>query len=228
VLGVVPVPPEAEGAESSVALRPLAGRALVLHAVTALLDSGRIDTILVSVPGALYGPVRDVLTGERELTGRVEVATGPSPFLPSGTPPDDVVVVHDVLHPLAPPVLVAAVVDALGRDPTAAGALAVRAVTDTLKWVDGDGRILGTADREAHRVLCSPQAYRASAFEVLWTGGGLDTALLPGRAGALGRLVAVPAGQDVFRVAEPDDLALAEAVLRAVATGAARTGAASR
>ena len=219
MLGVVPVPPEAEGAASSVALRRLAGRALILHAVTALLDSGRIDTVLVSVPGASsIGPVRDVLAGERELAGCVDVATGPFLVLPPGTDPDDVVVVHDVLHPLAPPVLVAAVVDALERDPTAVGALAVRAVTDTLKWVDGGGRILGTADREAHRVLCSPQAYRAGALASLAADAALDTALLPGRAGALGRLVAVPAGQDVFRVAEPDDLALAEAVLRAART----------
>jgi 2-C-methyl-D-erythritol 4-phosphate cytidylyltransferase len=122
------------------------------------------------------------------------------------------------------------VVDEASARVDAAGAVAVRPVTDTLKWVDAEGVIAGTADREGYRVICSPQAYRAAPFraalERLGTLGELDA--LASAVGRSGRLVTVPAPQDVFKVGAADDLELAEAVLAGSVQGSAVQGSAAQ
>jgi 2-C-methyl-D-erythritol 4-phosphate cytidylyltransferase len=215
----VPVEPGAAlkgAAPDCPALRDLAGVPLVCRAVAVLRASGCVGEIVVPVPAALAEAVGAVLGNAARLvpapdTGLLAAALAASPEAGSSAGGPVPVVVHDVLHPLAAPELVRAVVDALAASPDAVGAVAVRPVTDTLKWVDADGMVTGTADRERYRVVCSPQAYRPAVLRA--AGAPDDPAGLPAFAGRHGRLIAVPAPQEVFRVAGPDDLELAEAVL---------------
>lgn len=138
----------------------------------------------------------------------------------------EVVVVHDPLHPLAPAVLTRTVVDTLhgalleDGSPAVAGVVPVRPVTDTLKWVDEDDVVIGTADRQAFRMVYSPQAYRASVLasvlataapEVLRGRGCEVLPVLVEASGGLLRTVAAPG--EVFRIATREDLVLAEAML---------------
>jgi 2-C-methyl-D-erythritol 4-phosphate cytidylyltransferase len=230
VLGVVPVTHDDREAPSGCAAARLLGDApLLRRAVSALARSGVIDRVLVPVPPALAAQVGDLVAG---LPGpaTVEVLAvhdnGPGirllAALLAHPPADDgVVVVHDPLHPLAPPSLVVSVVEMLLKQGAGcAGVLPIRPVTDTLKAVDEDDVVTATADREAYRMVYSPQAYRARPLlaALLAAGPGVLRERGADRLPRLvqdagGRLFTVPAPGEVFRIATADDLILAEAML---------------
>ena len=208
------------------ALRELRGRPLIAWAVRALTSSGVVAQTLVAVPPALEGVVADVLRGDG--SGRLQVlpvqANGPGLRIRAalaGAPgPDGAVVVHDALHPLAPAALVRAVVDGLGAHPDAAVCAPARPVTDTLKWVDEDEVVRGTADREGYRVIGSPQAYRRAALADALAAAPDEALRAPG-ADVLPRLVharggavtLVPCPGETFRVGSEEDLVLVDALL---------------
>jgi 2-C-methyl-D-erythritol 4-phosphate cytidylyltransferase len=134
------------------------------------------------------------------------------------------VVVHDSLYPLTSADRVGVVVDAV-RTGGCSGVVPVRSVIDTVKWVDGDGVVRGTADRDAFRLVGSPQVYRArvladalaSAAPEVLRGSGAQ--LLPRVVWAAGgRLHAIPDSGEILRAATADDLLLVEAVLHVGAT----------
>lgn len=211
VIGVVPVgnAPAAVPA----ALAELDGVPLVRRAVEALLGSGRVGRVVVPAPPDLVPALRAAL-GDLDAD-----VVHPLGELPDGA----TVVVHDPWHPLAPPQLVGAVLDALERpggdagEP--AGVIAVRPVTDTLKQVGADGVVTATVDRQAFWTACTPQAYRwrlvpPTARALL--AAGAPAQALPGAVRAAGgRLATVVAPGEVFRVGTPGELALAEATLHA-------------
>ena len=160
----------------------LDGRTLIDHAVSALRGSGVVASVLVCGRGELLAALSDA-----DGTG--------------------VVALHDAHRPLAPAALIRAVVDAVleGAD----AAVPVVGVTETVKEVDGCGRIVRTVPREALVQVQFPQAVRVS---VLRAGGA---ALIPPGA----RVVTVPGAADAFPVRTPYDLELATAVLAARPTG---------
>jgi 2-C-methyl-D-erythritol 4-phosphate cytidylyltransferase len=227
-LGVVPVGHDDRLAPAGcAALRPLRGIPLVRRAVGALLRSGVLDSVVVVTPPALVepigallaslaagGPPVDVLAAQENGPGlRVRAALRAHRVDPAG-----IVVVHDPLFPLAPAALVRAVVAAL--EAPFAAVVPVRPVTDTLKRVDEDDVVTGTVDRDGFRMVYSPQAFRAAALLAALTAADDATLRDPG-ADVLprlvqdggGRLASVLAPGEVFRVAEADDLVLAEAML---------------
>lgn len=230
MLGVVPVTHDDRDAPSGcAAVRSLGAEPLLRRSVSALVRSGVVELVVVPVPPALVTHVTALLAG---LEGRARVTVipvhdnGPGIRLLAALqahPPgeDGVVVVHDPLHPLAPPSLVVGVVEALlDRGEGCAGVLPIRPVTDTLKSVDEDDVVTGTTDREAYRMVYSPQAYRARALlEALQAAP--DATLRERGADRLprlvqdtgGRLISLPAPGEVFRIATADDLILAEAML---------------
>jgi 2-C-methyl-D-erythritol 4-phosphate cytidylyltransferase len=231
-LGIIPVDVDDRSAPlGCAALRTLRGRPLLAWAVGALSSSGVVPLTIVAVPPALEEAVAGVLRAEP--AERVEVlpveagacglgvrATLESPR-GRRSAGNDVVVVHDPLHPLSSPELVRAVVDHLVAARGAAACAPARPVTDTLKWVDEDDIVRGTVDREAYRVLCTPQAYRrealasalASAPDDALRGRGAD--VLPRVVQAAGGSVTlVPSPGEAFRVGCQDDLVLVEALLR--------------
>ena len=208
----------------------------------------RVGELLAALAAAEALPAARALTAAAGPAAGVEVRVLPVPDHGAGArllaalallPDDDeaLVVVHDPLHPLAPATLVRAVVDRLllatgpavpgARHPgppsggaPVAGVVPVRAVTDTLKWVDGDGVVTGTADRDGFRTVSSPQAYRAAALRAVLgaaDGAALRAAgaeVLPALVRRAGRrLLTVPAPGEAFRVTGPEDLLLAEAMV---------------
>lgn len=68
----------------------------------------------------------------------------------------DTVLVHDAARPFASPVLIARAIEAARATGAAIPALRI---TDTVKSVSPDGRIVGTADRDAMRIVQTPQAF---------------------------------------------------------------------
>lgn len=66
------------------------------------------------------------------------------------------VLIHDAARPFASPALIARAIAA--AQSTGAAIPALR-ITDTVKSVSTDGRIIGTADRDALRIVQTPQAF---------------------------------------------------------------------
>ncbi len=129
----------------------------------------------------------------------------------------EVVVVHDAARPLASPALLAAVVAAVGRDGVD-GAVPGLPVSDTIKVVDGTGRVTRTLDRATLVAVQTPQAFRAPLLRRAHAAAGpagdaTDDAML---VEALGGTVQVVAGEpENLKVTAPDDLATAERLLAA-------------
>jgi 2-C-methyl-D-erythritol 4-phosphate cytidylyltransferase len=122
------------------------------------------------------------------------------------------VLVHDAARPFAPPELFARMADACARGP----AVAVRAVSDTVKEVDGSV-VRKTLDRARLVLAQTPQGARLSLLErahegMPGTDATDDAALLE----ALGAPVtAVPGAEANFKITSPQDFRLAEAWVRA-------------
>jgi 2-C-methyl-D-erythritol 4-phosphate cytidylyltransferase len=231
---------DADAPAGCAALRELGGRPLLIRVVIALQRSSAVGQVVVAVPPGTASLVAGLLVdADRPVpdAGRapVEVFVVPenghghqvlavlrAMEVPAGRP----IVVHDPLFPLAPTALISSVVAALpGRadagPEVCVAAVPVRSVTDTLKWVDGGGVVLGTADRERFRTVLGPQAFWPVGLQaVLEAAGseqlrGTEVEALPRlvRAGT-GRLVPVLAEGGPFRIRTSADLALAEAMLQ--------------
>jgi 2-C-methyl-D-erythritol 4-phosphate cytidylyltransferase len=235
-LGIVPVDVDDRSAPlGCAALRMLRGRPLLAWAVGALASSDVVPLTLVAVPPVLEDAVTDVL--RKQPPERVQLLrvlageSGPGVRAALESAPggrlivdDDNVVVHDPLHPLSSPDLVRAVVDGLVAARGAAACAPARPVTDTLKWVDEDDIVRGTVDREAYRVVCSPQAYRRGALTSALASGPDDLLRGPDALPRLvqaagGTITLVPSPGEAFRVACQDDLVLVEALLQVDASG---------
>jgi 2-C-methyl-D-erythritol 4-phosphate cytidylyltransferase/2-C-methyl-D-erythritol 2,4-cyclodiphosphate synthase len=124
----------------------------------------------------------------------------------------DVVLVHDAARPLVQPMMIQRCLDAL--DDRTDGVVPSLPVVDTLKRVEGDS-VIGTVDRTPLVRVQTPQVFRrdvlARAYEAA-DDDVTDDAQLVERAG--GRVVCVSGDPANIKVTYPEDLALAEALLR--------------
>lgn len=127
--------------------------------------------------------------------------------------PDDVdiVVVHDAARPLASRRLFDLVVNAVmhGAD----GAVPALPVSDTLKRVDADDRVISTVSRSGLVAVQTPQAFRASALRDAHRAGADDTddaALVEDHGGVV---VVVEGERGNLKLTRADDLELAQALL---------------
>ncbi len=207
------------------ALRPLGGVPMLVHAVRLLAAARSVDLIVVAAPRDDVEAVAVLLADHGVGAGsatHVEVVPGGDDRQSSvgrallALPADvDVVLVHDAARPLAPVELVDQVAAAV-RD----GAPAVvpgLAVTDTIKEVDGAGRVVATPVRAALRAVQTPQGFRRAVLQAAHAATTADAVADTDDAGLVernGGTVLVIAGHaDAFKVTRPLDLVLAEAVL---------------
>jgi 2-C-methyl-D-erythritol 4-phosphate cytidylyltransferase len=123
----------------------------------------------------------------------------------------DVLVVHDAARPLASKSLFDAVIGAV-RDGADAAVPAVP-IPDTLKRVEG-ARVVETVTRQGLFAVQTPQAFRADALFQAHAGApdATDDAALVEAAGGI--VVVVPGDPRNLKVTAPEDLALAEALVR--------------
>jgi 2-C-methyl-D-erythritol 4-phosphate cytidylyltransferase len=187
----------------------LAGRPMVQWSVRALADSQAIERIVVALP-----------EGEAAPAGTTGVVGGPSRSESvraalQAAGPGDPILVHDAARPLLTVELVARVLEALvdGVD----GAIAAAPVTDTIKEVDGDGRVARTLARERLWAVQTPQAFRRAALEraldvdAATLAAATDDAWLVERFGGVVRVVQAPPGN--LKVTDAEDLRRAEMAL---------------
>ncbi|WP_322747672.1 MULTISPECIES: 2-C-methyl-D-erythritol 4-phosphate cytidylyltransferase [unclassified Frankia] len=220
VAAVVPAAGRGERLGGSVpkALRALAGRSLVQHAVDLLTSATLVDQVVVAAPAteletfaALLGPGVRVIAGGAERIDSVRAAIA---VLDETV---GVVLVHDAARPLTPPALVDAVAAAvLGGAPAV---IPVLAINDTIKQVDDVGRVVRTVSRDVLRAVQTPQGFRRDVLDEAYRLGGMsaDGVAITDDAGlveALGvPVMTVPGAPEAFKVTRPVDLLLAEALL---------------
>jgi 2-C-methyl-D-erythritol 4-phosphate cytidylyltransferase len=121
-----------------------------------------------------------------------------------------VVAVHDAARPLARPELWKAVIDAVTAGADAA--VPATAVTDTVKEIGPDGRLV-TLDRSRLVAVQTPQAFRIEVLRRAHHAGSdaTDDAALVEAAG--GRVVLVEGQPDNLKITSPLDLTVALALL---------------
>ena len=210
------------------ALRLLGGQPLLVHAIHALGASRAVDVIVVAAPAEQVDEVRATLNAQ-EIAAEVVVVTGGETrqesvarALIALAPDIDVVLVHDAARPLVPPELVASVVAAVraGHEAVIPGLPLV----DTIKQVDADDNVIGTADRNALRAVQTPQGFQRTVLQAAHAAVDPDAPVATDDAGLVeSRGVTVhviPGHEEAFKVTRPLDLVLAEAVIsRRRATG---------
>jgi 2-C-methyl-D-erythritol 4-phosphate cytidylyltransferase len=128
----------------------------------------------------------------------------------------DPVLVHDAARPLVTPEIIRAVLH--GLDDEADAAIAAARVTDTIKEDDGTPTVARTLDRSSLWAIQTPQVFRrdvleralAQPHEIL--AAATDDASLVETMGGTVRLVESP--RENLKVTTPDDLRLADLLLR--------------
>ena len=124
--------------------------------------------------------------------------------------PSDLVCVHDAARPFITSAEVLSVIEA--AEGTGA-AIAATPVVDTLKRVDGS-RVVGTVDREGLFAAATPQVFRADLLARAFDAArdATDEAALVEGLGVTVAIVAV--SRLAFKVTTPEDLEMAEALVR--------------
>jgi 2-C-methyl-D-erythritol 4-phosphate cytidylyltransferase len=193
------------------ALRLLAGRSLLFHAVARLRASRSVEVVVVAVPPGC----------EKQIAGELSVVTvtgGASrqesvrAALSVLVPEVDVVLVHDAARPLAPVSLIDAVAQAVqGGAPAVVPGVPV---DDTIKRIDAAGVVLETPPRERLRAIQTPQGFRRSVLERAHAQQGASITDDAGLVELLGEpVLVIPGAADAFKITRLDDLARAEALL---------------
>lgn len=202
----------------------LAGEPLLLHALRPFLAEPRVVAVAVALAEAEAAEAPEWLT---HLDARVSVVVGGATRTDSvrnalrALPDDvDVIAVHDAARPLVRAPVVARCIDvAMGGEGAVAGCPAV----DTMKEVDGEGRIVATPDRSTLWHAQTPQVFPAELLRSAYAEaeeGATDDAALVERAGGTVRMV--NAGSSNLKVTRPGDVAVAEALLGTLRAGTSR------
>ncbi len=168
------------GSDMPKALIPLVGRPLLAWSILALDASEHIDGIVVVAPPGHERPTEMALG---EIAEPLAVTIGGSSRsrsvaagleeVPDGA---DRVVVHDAARPLLTSDHISMVLAGIGD---ADGAIIAAPVADTIKRTDEDLNIVETADRSAHWLAQTPQAFRTEslvrAVEIALEGDYIDS-----------------------------------------------------
>ena len=195
----------------------LAGRPVLVHALLPFLADARVVAVAVALSEEDAARPPGWLTS---LDGRVLVVSGGATRTASvaaalaALPDDlDLIAVHDAARPLVASEVVSACIDLAG---TGVGAVAGCPAVDTVKEVDGGGRIVATPDRSRVWQAQTPQVFPAALLRRAYAaadGVATDDAALVERVG--GEVRMVDAGPHNLKVTLPGDLVLAEALLAA-------------
>jgi len=185
----------------------LGGRTILSISVAAARAA--CDGVVVVVPAADVSD--DVPGADRVVAGGATRSASVRAGLAAVPADAEVIVVHDAARPLASAELWQSAIAAVrgGAD----GAVCAVPVSDTLKRVDGS-RVLGTVEREGMVAVQTPQAFRAAALRAAHARAAeaTDDGALVEEAG--GCVVTVPGSATNVKITHPQDLVVAEALLR--------------
>ncbi|MGE5624999.1 MAG: 2-C-methyl-D-erythritol 4-phosphate cytidylyltransferase [Bacillota bacterium] len=200
----------------------LAGKPVIEHVLDILLADPRIEGVTVAVADDPYWqryllaprakPVRIASGGDTRARSVLNALV----TLRDELDENDWVLVHDAARPCLHPRDLALLIQQVGEDPVG-GILAVP-VADTLKHVDDERRVTDTPERDGLWRAFTPQMFR---YRLLMD--ALEAAIRDGEApgdeaAALERqhepVMVVEGRSDNIKITRPDDVALAEAILK--------------
>ncbi len=199
------------GRSEAKALVAVAGRPLIAWTVEAL-SGVPFERRCFAVPAGREKDFENLI-GEnaRVVVGGTSRSVSVRRAFQALTPsPEDLVCIHDAARPLVQPAEVLSVLEAAGRT---GAAIAATPLVDTVKQVE-DERVVATLDRRCLFAAGTPQVFRAELLARALESGREATdeaALLE----AMGLRVAVVAvSRLAFKITTPEDLEMAEAILR--------------
>jgi len=209
------------------ALVRIGGRTLVEHAVDRAGSCGLSrpepaeavskpgPAIVVVAPATHLAQFRALLPGVTVIPGGAERTDSVAAGLAALPPEVEIVLVHDAARALAPSSLFDAVAAAVAAG--ADGVVPGLPVSDTVKQVDGDGRVVATPDRATLRAVQTPQGFRRAALQAAHARGGdaTDDAMLLERSG--GTVQVIDGDPLAMKITLPPDVEAAERLLQAVA-----------
>ena len=206
-------------------LARVAGLPVLAHTIRAFEDATRVDAVVVVVhPERLdqYRAEAVLASGATKVLAVVPGGTSRAASVRAGlaaVPAEStIILVHDGARPLAEPSLIDAAVATLAGDDSLDGVIVGHPSYDTLKIVEGERHVRGTADRTTTWAAQTPQVFRAqtlrAAYERASADGwdGTDDASFVERAG--GRLAMYEGSRDNIKVTVPEDLPLVDRLLR--------------
>jgi 2-C-methyl-D-erythritol 4-phosphate cytidylyltransferase len=163
------------GADRPKAFARLGDEPLLAQSLKRLDDSDWVDSIVMAAPPGWEEPA--ILLAEELGCSKVSACVtggatrGESVAKALAEVPEDaaVVLVHDAARPLLSDEVIERVLTALdeGWD----GALPALQLADTIKRVDGEGRVVETLDRDELRAVQTPQAFVASVLRAAYADG---------------------------------------------------------
>jgi len=208
------------GAGMPKAFAPLCGESLLTHALRGVLGCAEVKHVVIVAPPSHVGQCWaaadlpgqharvDVVAGGVDRLASVEAGLG------ALRPGDDIVLVHDVARALAPSDLFARVIGAV-RDGHPAVVPGVP-VTDTVKVVDNQDRVLDTLDRGSLRSIQTPQGFLREVLELAHA--HIDGALATDDAGLVerngGHVHVVAGDHRALKITSPVDLTVATALIQ--------------
>jgi 2-C-methyl-D-erythritol 4-phosphate cytidylyltransferase len=188
----------------------LAGRPMIDWSLQALRAVDEIERIVVALPPGVSAPAGTVgVQGGEERSHSVRAAL-------AAAGEDGVVLVHDAARPLVTPRIVADCLGALAAE-DCDGVIAAAPLVDTVKETQGE-EVVRTLDRSRLWAVQTPQVFFRTALEDALAqaddvlAAATDDAALVEAAG--GTIRVVPAPGTNFKVTTPDDLHIAELLLR--------------
>jgi 2-C-methyl-D-erythritol 4-phosphate cytidylyltransferase len=201
----------------------LAGEPVLLHALRPFLAEPRVTAVVVALSPS---DAADPPAWLSSLDARVRVVAGGSTRAESvrnalaALPTElEVVAIHDGARPLVSRDVVGRCIDVAVRGE---GAVAGSPAVDTMKEVDAEQRVVATPERarlwHAHTPQVFPAEVARRAYAEDRVGSATDDAALAERVGAIVRMV--DEGGSNLKVTRPEDLPVAEAILRARQAGA--------
>jgi len=209
------------GADVAKQYLPLRGRPLLVHALAPLFACPRIEAVvLVVAPGdsrwaEVIPPGPRLLTADGGAERCHSVLHGLD-RLADRAAPDDWVLVHDAARPCLSAEELESLFTALADDPV--GGLLAVPLADTLKAADESGRVSRTLSREGLWRALTPQMFRYGLLRKSLADAIAAGVAVTDEAAAIeysGHRPALVAGRAAnLKVTGPEDLALAEAVLR--------------
>ena len=207
VVGIVPAGGSGErlGADRPKAFVVCAGRPLIEWSLDVL--GAVCDRVVAAVPAG-HDSEPDFVAGGESRSASVRNAV-------AAAPEADVFVVHDAARPLVTRELVERCLDALA--PGIDGAIAAVPMTDTVKQVAPDGRVLRTLDRSELWAVQTPQVFKADILrralerDAAALAAATDDAWLVDDVG--GVITVVESFPENIKVTRESDLRIVEALL---------------